>query len=115
MITVLAFGAQIDETVLKRSKIGHAGILWQLENTPRISLYKEIWAGCHHKLEFGIPWGDAGQGLKDMNEDRLNKKVFNWGIDHGENRCRNWYFKFKTHLSSLGLHVHYFSITFLTE
>ena len=54
----------LDETVLKRSKIGHAGILWQLENTPRILLYKEIWAGCHHKLEFGIPWGDAGQGLK---------------------------------------------------
>ena len=22
------------------------------------------WVGCHHKLEFGIPWGDAGQGLK---------------------------------------------------
>ena len=48
-------GAQIDETVLKRSKIGRAGILWQLENTPRILLYKEIWVGCHHKLEFGIP------------------------------------------------------------
>ena len=38
-----------------------------------------------------------------MNEDRLNKKVFKWGINHGQNRCRNWYFKFKTHLSSLGL------------
>ena len=37
-----------------------------------------------------------------MNEDRLNKKVF-LGINHGENRCRNWYFIFKTHISSLGL------------
>ena len=49
---------------IEAAQTGHAGILWQLENTPRILLYKEIWVGCHHKLEFGIPWGDAGQGLK---------------------------------------------------
>ena len=41
--------------------------------------------------------------FKDMNEDRLNKKDFKWGINRGENMCRNWYFKFKTHLSLLGL------------
>ena len=48
-------------------------------------------------------WNSMGRcwaRFNDMNEDRLNKKVFNWGINHGENRCRNWYFKFKTHLSS---------------
>ena len=51
-------------------------------------------------------WNSMGRcwtRFKDMNEDRLNKKDFKWGINHGENRCRNWYYKFKTHLFSLGL------------
>ena len=56
---VLAFGAQIDETVYRACRYFMAVGKYN----PNIA-YKEIWAGDHHKLEFGIPWGDAGQGLK---------------------------------------------------
>ena len=51
-------------------------------------------------------WKSVGRcwtRFKDMDDNRLNKRIFNWCIKHGENRCKNWFFKFRNHMSSLYL------------
>ena len=41
--------------------------------------------------------------FRDMDENRLNKRIFKWCIKHGENRCKSWFYKFRNHMSSLEL------------
>ena len=41
--------------------------------------------------------------FKGLPANRLNKRVFNWCETNGNSRCKNWYFKFKSHLATLNL------------
>ena len=40
-----------------------------------------------------------------MPQNRINKRIFEWSISNSSTSCKNWYFKFKAHMSSLNLDV----------
>ena len=70
--------------------------------TPNIAVQGDMgWLPTQMKI-----WKSMGKcwaRFKDMDNNRLNKRTFKWYIKHGENRCRNWYFKFRNHIPSLEL------------
>ena len=70
----------------------------------RLMLYKEIWAGyLPTQVRIWKFMGKCCARFQDIDNNRINKRIFEWCIQHGENRCRNWYFNLKSHIISLGL------------
>ena len=45
--------------------------------------------------------------FKEMPEGRINKRIFSWStcISNSSASCKNWYFKFKAHMTSLNLDI----------
>ena len=39
--------------------------------------------------------GDWWVRFRDMDDNRLNKRIFKWCVKHGENRCKNWFYNFE--------------------
>ena len=70
--------------------------------TPNVAVQGDMgWMPTSVKI-----WKSVGRcwtRFKDMDDNRLNKRIFNWCIKHGKNRCKNWFFKFRNHMSSLDL------------
>ena len=43
--------------------------------------------------------------FKEMPHDRINKRIFSWSTSNSSTRCKNWAFKFKSHMTSLNLDI----------
>lgn len=70
--------------------------------TPNIAVQGDMgWMPVQVKIWKSV--GRCWSRFSDMPDSRLNKRIFNWCVTNGQNRCKNWYFKFKTHMSLLNL------------
>ena len=49
-------------------------------------------------------WKSLGR-FKEMPHDRINKRIFLWSTSNSSKRCKNWAFKFKSHMTSLNFDI----------
>ncbi|MCG8033469.1 MAG: reverse transcriptase family protein, partial [Candidatus Thiodiazotropha taylori] len=70
--------------------------------TPNIAVQGDMgWIPTSVKIWKAI--GRTWARFNDMDETRLNKRIFNWCVRQSENRCKNWFYKFREHMTSLNL------------
>ena len=82
--------------------------------TPNIAVQGDIvWVPKSVKIWKSL--GSRWVRFKNMEEHRLNKRTFKWCVKHGENRCKNWFYKFRNRLSSLELHFIFDENEFYTK
>ena len=70
--------------------------------TPNIAVQGDMgWTPTSVKI-----WKSMGSRwvrFREMDDNRLNKRTSKWCMKHGENRCKNWFYKFRNHMSLLEL------------
>ena len=70
--------------------------------TPNLAVQGDIgWIPAQVKQ-----WKSLGRlwcRFKDMSQNRINKRIFQWSVSSSSTRCKNWAFKFKSHMTHLNL------------
>ena len=70
--------------------------------TPNLAVHGDIgWSPTQVKQ-----WKSLGRlwcRFKDMSQNRINKRIFQWSVSSASTGCKNWAFKFKAHMTQLNM------------
>ena len=70
--------------------------------TPNLAVHGDIgWIPTQVKQ-----WKSLGRlwcRFKDMSQNRINKRIFQWSVSSASTGCKNWAFKFKAHMTQLNM------------
>ena len=70
--------------------------------TPNLAVQGDIgWVQVRQWKSLGRLWCR----FKEMPEGRINKRIFSWSISNSSASCKNCFFKFKAHMTSLNLDI----------